>query len=89
MILAVDVYYFSSQAKTVGVLFNQWQDKESTGTLLSYSENVSAYESSYFYKRELPCILKLLESVDLSTIDVIIVDGYVHLDEMKKGLLLV
>lgn len=87
MILAIDAYYFDgNQAKTVGILFDRWQDAVPSDILITYSNHVSEYEPGCFYKRELPCILQLLESVNLSEIEVIIVDGYVFLDETKKGL---
>nr|WP_317043961.1 endonuclease V [Chryseobacterium sp. T16E-39] len=45
------------------------------------------YESGAFYKRELPCILSLLKQIPLKEGDVIVVDGYVTLnDEGKMGL---
>ena len=45
------------------------------------------YVPGEFYKRELPCILEILEEVDLQKIDTIVVDGFVYLDDdLKPGL---
>lgn len=86
MKLALDVYYYEDKAKTVGLLFQDWEDKEQINIVEHFSYNIADYESGSFYKRELPCILGLLESLDLSEIDTIIIDGYVYLNEHKKGL---
>ena len=88
MILAIDVYYLDDKAKTVGILFEQFTDsiKEIKSVITDYQSNVAPYQSGQFYQRELPCILALLSQVDLNTIDAIIVDGYVHLNDGKLGL---
>ena len=50
-------------------------------------KDIAPYIPGQFYKRELPCILKVLEKSDLSKASLIIVDGYVILnDEGKAGL---
>ena len=86
MILAIDVdYRENNHAVIAGVMFNDWQDKEATETIVTSLNNVQGYVSGQFYKRELPCILKLLEKIkEIPTY--IIVDGYVFLDDNKKGL---
>ncbi len=84
MILAIDVYYKDNKAKSVGILFNGWGDYEPNELISVYLENINEYESGSFYKRELPCMIALLEKIDLSKIKVIIVDGYVYLDDHKK-----
>jgi deoxyribonuclease V len=47
-------------------------------------EHVAPYESGYFYKRELPCLLPALRAVPHPTS--IIIDGNVWLDDDKPGL---
>ena len=86
MILAVDVdYRENNYAVIAGVIFNNWQDKEPTNTIITDLNNIEDYVSGQFYKRELPCILKLLDEMkDMPKYN--IVDGYVFLDENKKGL---
>lgn len=88
MILAIDVYYMENQAKTVGILFEHWTDTTSdiNAVITDYQDNVAPYQSGQFYRRELPCIMSLLNHIDLSTISSIIIDGYVHLAEGQIGL---
>lgn len=87
MLLAIDAYYIDNSAKTVGVLFENWQDAAPWQILTAYKDDVEPYQSGQFYQRELPCIIELLKQVDLSTLDAIIIDGYVYLDnEGKIGL---
>jgi len=87
VIIAIDVYYLEDKAKAVGVIFRNWDDSEPLRIISTYVENPLEYEPGLFYKRELPCILKLLECMDINQISTIIVDGYVYLDnEFKAGL---
>lgn len=82
MILAVDVHYKKSVAKAVGVLF-QWDDEKPQEIIYSYRNEIADYESGQFYKRELPCILDLLQKTNLNTIGLIIVDGHVYVNNDK------
>lgn len=84
MIYAFDTYYYGDFAKTICIAFKNW-DSENEEAI--YSENTSItseYESGAFYKRELPCILSLLKKIDLKESDIIIVDGYVTLNNDGK-----
>lgn len=83
-IAAVDVYYLKDIAKSVCVLFDTWSSRSATDTLVIEVPAVSPYEPGAFYKRELPCILKVLEQVDLSQVEALVVDGYVYLDDKSK-----
>jgi len=87
LILAFDTYYYENKAKTVCVEFDGWA---ALGPLKIYSEireGVEDYIPGEFFKRELPCILSLIHQIDLSDVEVIIIDGYVYVDdEMKPGL---
>lgn len=82
MILAVDVYYTENRAKVVGALFD-WEDYEPQQIIVDYINEVSAYHSGQFYKRELPCILKLLEVVDLNQLQAIIIDGHCFINNNR------
>lgn len=83
MILAIDVYYKEQLAKVVGILFN-WKDEEPTEIFITYIKNVEEYQSGQFYKRELPCILKLLKEINIQNLECIIVDGHVYIDNDKN-----
>jgi len=84
MILVFDVYYQETTAKSVCLCFENWTDDKASQIITETIEGVAAYESGEFYKRELPCILKVLEKIDHSTVDLIIIDGYVVLDDTGK-----
>ena len=87
MILALDVHYKAAYAKTVVLLFDTWQSETYAGLVEVNTENVAEYVPGAFYKRELPCILEALQQIDRSTIDVIVIDGYVYVDnEHSYGL---
>jgi len=80
MIYAFDTFYYEDFAKTVCIAFEDW-NSETESFIYSENTEISAdYESGAFYKRELPCILSLLKKIDLKEGDLIIVDGYVTLD---------
>ena len=84
MILAFDTYYFDNKAKTVCVTFNNWTDSEPRESFEEIIYGVKDYEPGAFYKRELPCILSLLNNIPKKEIKAIIVDGYVILNDQNK-----
>ena len=85
MILAIDVHYREREAKVVGLLFKDWTDEKATEVVITFVTEVAEYEPGAFYKRELPCILELLKLIDIKTLEYIVVDGYVYLDNEGKG----
>lgn len=87
MILAVDVYYRGNQsACAAGILFPRWESDEITCSYIKKCKAPAPYEPGAFYKRELPCILSLLHSIN-QVFDIIIVDGYVNLgNNARPGL---
>lgn len=83
MMICVDVCYGERGATAAGVLFRRWDDPRPAEEYLAFVEDVAEYVPGSFYKRELPCILALLEKID-RTPDIIVVDGYVWLNREKK-----
>ncbi len=83
MILAMDVQYADKEAVVAGVLFERWQDAEPIRDLTATVTNIAPYEPGSFYKRELPCILHLINQYHLFP-TYIIVDGYVFLDGASR-----
>jgi deoxyribonuclease V len=81
MILAFDTYYFEQKAKTVCLEFAKWNESENFKIYTEIIDNVEEYIPGEFYKRELPCIISLLNQIDLKKVEVIIVDGFVYLDD--------
>jgi len=84
MILAVDVHYSENSAVVAGVVFKSWQDEDSQKEYVSLMDEVADYEPGKFFKRELPCILKLIEDYHLKP-KCIVVDGFVFLDDFSKA----
>lgn len=84
MILAFDTYYFDGKAKTVCLEFQEWNQSTDFKIHTEIIDNVAEYIPGEFYKRELPCILSLLDKIDLKKVEAIVVDGFVYLDDEKK-----
>jgi deoxyribonuclease V len=86
MIACVDVDYRSSGAVAACVVMRDWTDAESELDLVSRIEHVEEYVPGQFYRRELPCLQRVLSSLPAPP-GVIVVDGYVWLaDENTPGL---
>ncbi len=83
MIFAVDVNYRADKAVAAGVLFQNWQDSEPVEELIAPILKVADYEPGQFYKRELPCVLTLLQQLEQLP-EFIVIDGYVYLDGNQK-----
>lgn len=84
MILAFDTYYYDGKAKTVCLEFEEWNESKNFKIHEEIIDNVEEYIPGEFYKRELPCIISLLNKIDLIHIEAIVVDGFVYLDDEKK-----
>lgn len=84
MIYAFDTYYYEDFAKTVCIAFEDWSSEQENEIFNEKTKITAEYESGAFYKRELPCILSLLEKIQLKSNDIIIIDGYVTLDDDGK-----
>lgn len=85
MIYAFDTYYYDNYANTICLAFPDWTSEHEAEIFRERTAISSDYESGAFYKRELPCILSLLNKINLNPNDLIIVDGYVTLDENGKN----
>ena len=83
MIIAIDVHY-RKLAKTVAISFKDWESEEIIDIKKSLTSYSSEYISGEFYKRELPCIEEILNQFSKSEIELIIIDGYVTLNEVGK-----
>jgi deoxyribonuclease V len=85
-ILAVDVDYRRDKAVAAGIVFQDWNAASAWQELTVRCQAVEAYVPGEFYRRELPCILKLLEQVEFP-VDIIVIDGFVYLgEEHRPGL---
>jgi deoxyribonuclease V len=79
MKLVVDVQYTDNNALCAGVVFDEWKTSEISQKLILHTSNIEKYEAGKFYKRELPCILNLIQEHQIEP-EMIIIDGYVFLD---------
>lgn len=87
MILAFDTYYYDNKAKTVCVQFDGWEAATPQAVFTEIKTGIADYEPGAFYKRELPCIVSLLQQIPPGEIAAVIIDGFVVLnDEGLKGL---
>ncbi|RYD53105.1 MAG: endonuclease V [Sphingobacteriales bacterium] len=84
MILAFDTYYRDPVAHTVCIAFRDWTQPEPDAIYRETRSGIAAYEPGAFYKRELPCILSLLQQLDLREVTAILIDGFVYLDDDHK-----
>ena len=83
MILAIDVQYSKDIAFVAGVAFSEWCSEAPDAVYVSVVYHVEKYQPGNFYKRELPCILKLLKEHHLKP-ETIVIDGYVFLDGKQE-----
>ncbi|AKN31041.1 endonuclease V [Clostridium carboxidivorans P7] len=80
-----DVYYYENYAKASCVVFQKDEEERILAEYNVLIDEINEYIPGQFYKRELPCILKLLDKVK-ENLDFIIVDSFVWLNDSKKGL---
>lgn len=86
MILSTDVFYSGETAVAAGILHRDWTTDAVERVIVKHIDTVAPYEPGAFYKRELPCLLRVLEDVD-QTLEAVVVDGYVTLGpEQSPGL---
>ena len=79
MILATDVHYKEDHTATAaGLLFSDWQLPQFNRVIVKEFKKVKPYVSGSFFRRELPCIMGLLNEVKES-LEIIVIDGYVVL----------
>lgn len=82
MIACIDVDYSdegSAAATAACVLFTSWTAAVPAAEYVQRIAKVAEYVPGQFYKRELPCVLAVLELVE-QPIELIVIDGYVILD---------
>ncbi len=86
MIAAADCHYRTNKAVAGIVLFDDWMSDHVKKELVEACNEVKPYQPGSFYKREAPCLLRLIDRVR-DGFDVLIIDGYVWLGpESKPGL---
>lgn len=85
MIAVFDVHYMENGcASAAAVLFSDYTNSIPNAEYSRHLWNMADYSPGEFYKRELPCIIKLYEQIEES-LEEMIIDGYVMLGD-KPGL---
>lgn len=85
MIAAIDVHYTDRLAGVGCILFHQWGDDTPAAEQSMRMETQDDYVPGEFYRRELPCLLAILDVLD-DCPDCILIDGYVWLGSDRPGL---
>jgi deoxyribonuclease V len=82
-IALLDVHYQGEGegARAACLLAARWQDETAKEEWVVDVERVAAYRPGHFFERELPCLLQALGN-RASELGVIVVDGYVELDQL-------
>ena len=82
MIYVLDVQYNGDSDAIVACIgFKNWSDEKASYSKTHFIDKIEPYETGFFYKRELPCLLKALR--DLDDIECIVVDGFVWLGDVE------
>ena len=81
----LDVDYREPGAVAACVLASGWSDAAPSAELVERVAEVEPYQPGQFYRRELPCLLAVLDRLPAPP-DVVVVDGYVWLGEGRPGL---
>jgi deoxyribonuclease V len=85
-IVCLDVAYGDTAAAVAGVLAQSWDADSASQTLVRrFDGSPASYEPGAFYRRELPLLLPVIAELATS-IDVIVIDGYVWLEDDRPGL---
>ncbi len=79
----MDVDYRDSYAIAAGILFNDWRSDVIKLEKTIIVDKVLPYQSGEFYKRELPCLKQLIDSLNKLP-SLFIIDGFVYLDNNKN-----
>jgi deoxyribonuclease V len=84
LVACVDVDYRATTAVAAGVWFRGWAASEAEVEAVTTLDEIAPYQPGEFYRRELPCVLAVLERGPAA--DVVVVDGYVWLGPGRAGL---
>ena len=78
MIAFTDVQYGEDSALAACVFANEWGDALPCGSVTVRVAPIAPYEPGAFFRRELPCLLAVLQATPKVTH--VVIDGYVWLD---------
>lgn len=89
MFFCTDVGYDDENDEALAAAVGFWHssDEAPERRIVERVHGVAPYEPGHFYKRELPCLLAVLErAAAVETLDLVIVDGHAWLREGEPGL---
>lgn len=84
-LICLDVDYRSDHAVAAAVAFNDWGDEYAVEEQTAMISPVEAYVPGQFYRRELPCLLAVLQKLTQPP-RLVVVDSYVLLSGNSPGL---
>lgn len=79
------MHYFATHAQAACVVAGSWRDAAPLAEYTAIHESPADYEPGAFFKRELPPLLAVLGKL-AELPPVLVVDGYVWLDQDRPGL---
>ncbi len=82
-IAILDVHYEAERARAACVVADAWKATTPHSTLVREVDAVEPYEPGNFYRRELPCLLAVLDLLP-SPPEAVVVDGYVWLGARER-----
>jgi deoxyribonuclease V len=85
LIAFLDVDYRERGAVAAAVLAQAWTDPTPAAEVVAFIPAVAEYVPGEFYRRELPCLLAVLDRCPVPP-DLIVVDGFVWLGPDRPGL---
>jgi deoxyribonuclease V len=75
-----DVHYVGDGATAASIVAAEWSDPAPLEEHIATVPSVKPYRPGAFFERELPCLVQVLALVTVP-LQVVVVDGYVDLDE--------
>jgi len=85
LIYCFDTYYGDDYANTAVIGIEKWDAEFPDFELSEVTHDIEDYESGSFYKRELPCLLSIIDKLSVNyEKDILLIDGYVVLDDDGK-----
>jgi len=83
IIACLDVDYRGARARAACVVIDSWTTAKPVAVYTREIEDIQPYEPGNFYRRELPCLLSVLQLLPERP-DVVVVDGYVWLSSTDR-----
>ncbi len=84
MKICLNINYKENKANIAGITFSDWKSPIVISSKKIIKNDIETYNPEELYKKELSCLLELLQTYELSEINTIIIDGYVYADGNKK-----